>query len=491
MPILTVKQKNEDVMIEFEKGALLDELLIANGIKIPHACCGLGKCGKCAVDIEGDISEETASEREIGKRLACRTVLYGDAVVMLCSDDKIASIEAGSNVISDFEDSTDDVGVAIDVGTTTIVVKVYDLSNGKCIGIKTATNPQTAVSGDVIGRIGEAIHGKADILKKTVNDTVESMINGVLQEHNLPQVVNNAVITGNTSMLYLYTGHNTKKLASYPFTTDTLFDFEQTLNNTCTYYPPCVSAFVGADLLCAVLVSKMTEKEEVSLLCDIGTNNEIALYKNGVLSVTSTAAGPVFEGAGILHGCAGIEGAIDKLHIENGMISLHTIGEKDPCGICGSGVIDAVAVGLKMGIIDNNGSMKSDIRLYNGVCFTQDDVRAVQLAKSAVVSGIYKLMEDCNVDINDIDSFYIAGGFGSHLNVDNAEYIGLIPKGLAKKARVMGNAAIDGASELLINKESRIKIRNIAHSCRCVNLGGNERFNKLYIKNMSFDGACD
>lgn len=487
MPILTVKQKNKEIKILFENGALLDELLIENGIKIPHACGGLGKCGKCAVDIDGDVSEESETEKEIGKRLACRTVLYGDSTVVLNTVDyMIANIETGHDIPVEHGIYSDDIGVAVDIGTTTIVVKVYDLTNDRCIGTKSSINPQTAISGDVIGRIGEAFHGKADMLKKIVNDSVNSMIKNVLQEHNLPQNVYKSVVTGNTSMLYLYTGQNTKKIATYPFTTDTLFDFEQMLNNTMVYYPPCVSAFVGADLLCAVLVSGMTEKDEVSLLCDIGTNNEIALYKDGVLTVTSTAAGPVFEGAGILHGCAGIEGAIDKIDIENGIMSLHTIGEKDPCGICGSGVIDAVAVGLKLGIIDSNGTLKSKIQFYNGICFTQEDVRAVQLAKSAVVSGIYKLAEECNVNIDDIDTFYIAGGFGSHLNVENAEYIGLIPKGFAQKAKVLGNAAIDGASELLMNKESRIKIRNIANSCRNVNLGGNERFNKLYIKNMSF-----
>lgn len=487
MPILTVKQNDRTTTVYFEKGVLLDELLTEYGFKIPHVCGGRGKCGKCAVDINGDISEETSIEKEFGKRLSCRIVLYGDATVELKAQESIASIDAGKprDDLSNINTACG-LGAAVDIGTTTIAVKLCDLANNKIIGTKTAINPQVSVSGDVIGRISKAASGEYDLLKTLVNEEVKTMIDAIAAEHHLLNNVEKTIITGNTSMLYLYTGTDTKKLGTYPFITDELFDFEQTLNDVDTYFPPCVSAFVGADLLCAVLESGMTEKNEVSLLCDIGTNNEIALYKDGILTVTSTAAGPVFEGAGITHGCMGIKGAIDKVWLENGVINIHTIEEDIPCGICGSGVIDSVAVGLKTGIIDKNGTMSSEICFYNDIVFTQDDVRAVQLAKSAILSGIQALTKICGITEDEIKTVYVAGGFGKHIDIENAESIGLFPKGFSEKTKILGNAALDGAVKLLFDGEQIKRIRKIALICKCINLGGNEYFNDLYIKNMSF-----
>lgn len=488
MPILTVKQDTKITKIPFEKGELLDEVLIKNGFKIPHTCGGIGKCGKCAVNISGDISEETRIERKLGKRLSCRTVLYGDADLELKEQENIVNIDSGENFeLSTNTESDSRFGIAVDIGTTTIAIKLCNLTSDKIVDAKTIVNPQMTLSSDVVGRIATAASGKADLLKCMVNNVVKTSIKDVLMKNNLSNTIEKTVVTGNTSMLYLYMGKDTKKLLTYPFITDELFDFEQMLDGTDTYFPPCVSAFVGADLLCAVLASGMTEKNEVSLLCDIGTNNEIALYKDGELTVTSTAAGPVFEGAGITHGCMGINGAIDKVWLENGLINIHTIGEDTPCGICGSGVIDSVAVGLKLGIIDKNGTMSSDICFYNDISLTQDDVRAVQLAKSAIFSGIQTLMKISGITSDEINTFYIAGGFGKYMDVQNVRYIGLFPKKFSEKTKILGNAALDGAVKLLLNSEMKNKIRNIASICKCVNLGGNEDFNSLYIKNMSFD----
>lgn len=486
MPILTVKQGDKITTVYFEKGVLLDDLLTEHGFKIPHVCGGRGKCGKCAVDIIGDISEETSTEKEFGKRLSCRIVLYGDAIVELKTHENTVSIDTGKPKDSLSNINIDCLGAAIDIGTTTIAVKLCDLANNKIVGTKTAINPQVAVSGDVIGRISKAASGESDLLKTLVNKEVKTMIDDIATEYRLSNNVKKSVITGNTSMLYLYTGTDSKKLGTYPFVTDELFDFEQMLNDIDTYFPPCVSAFVGADLLCAVLESGMTEKNEVSLLCDIGTNNEIALYKDGVLTVTSTASGPVFEGAGIAHGCMGINGAIDKVWLKNGVINIHTIGEDIPCGICGSGVIDSVAIGLKNGMIDKNGTMSSDICFYNDISFTQDDVRAVQLAKSAILSGIQALTKICGITEDEIKTVYVAGGFGKHIDIENAESIGLFPKGFSEKINVLGNAALDGAVKLLFDGEQMNRIKKIASICKCINLGGNEYFNDLYIKNMSF-----
>ena len=248
-----------------------------------------------------------------------------------------------------------------------------------------------------------------------------------------------------------------------------------------------MNAFVGGDISCAVLAADQCESDAVSLLVDIGTNGEIALWKNGVLYVSSTAAGPAFEGAGISCGCISIRGAIDRVHVENHAIAAHTIGESKAVGVCGSGLIDAIACGLETGEIDETGAMDEDeLSLRDGVCLLPRDVRAVQLAKAAIAAGIETLMEAAGVSADEIETFYIAGGFGSHLNVQSAARIGLIPGELADRVKVLGNAALTGAVRILLNRDDLETVRRIAGASRHVNLGGNPRFNEHYMDQMFF-----
>ena len=248
-----------------------------------------------------------------------------------------------------------------------------------------------------------------------------------------------------------------------------------------------MNAFVGADITTAVLASGMCQKDEVSLLCDIGTNGEMALWKDGVLYVTSTAAGPAFEGAGISCGCGSVRGAIDRVWLENDKICVHTLGDAEAVGVCGSGLIDAIAAGLESEQIDETGAMDDDELVLSGdVALEPQDVRAVQLAKAAIAAGMEMLAETAGIPMEDIKTLYIAGGFGSHLNVESAVKIGLLPEVLSDRAKILGNAALSGAVQVLLDRNARGTLSDIAAKSQHVNLGGNPKFNEKYIDMMFF-----
>ena len=245
-------------------------------------------------------------------------------------------------------------------------------------------------------------------------------------------------------------------------------------------------AFVGADITCAVLSAGMCNTTETALLCDIGTNGEIALWKNGTLYVTSTAAGPVFEGAGISCGCQSIEGAIESVSLGMPLI-VKTIGNTKPIGICGSGIIDAVACFLENETIDETGAMEDDsVSLCEGISITREDIRNVQLAKAAIAAGIRTLLEVTETTTSEISTFYLAGGFGKHLNLDSAVRIGLFPAGLKAKVKVLGNAALQGAAAMLTDESLKTKEASVSKTAKHVSLGGDATFNKSYIEEMFF-----
>ena len=369
-----------------------------------------------------------------------------------------------------------------------MALRLYDLKNGAQIGDSAMLNPQTSIAADVMGRIGAALNGSLETLQQQVQTAIRTLIDeACAKAGKSSDEVDSLVITGNTTMLYLLTGRNPEALSHAPFEADCLFGtVEPLLNRTCCL-PPCMNAFVGADITCALLESGQCERNEISLLCDIGTNGEIALWKNGELFVTSTAAGPAFEGAGISCGCSSIRGAIDRAWAEDGALHIHTIGDTDAVGVCGSGLIDVIAASLELELIDETGAMDNDeIELAPGVALQPKDVRAVQLAKAAIAAGIETLLETADVAMDEVSTLYIAGGFGNHLNVNSAACIGLIPDALASRVKAIGNASLAGASRLLLDQNALHNAQNIAGKSQHVNLGGNPKFNEHYIDQMLF-----
>ena len=489
MPTLRVTKGNKIWDIEFEGNPKLQAVLAEEGFALPLPCGGTGRCGKCTVEIDGNLSTPTSAELRHGKRLSCQITLHGDADVRLPDESPIEQIQTeGFGTQLQGPPMEGRYGGAVDIGTTTLALKLYDLQKGILLTSSALQNPQTAIAADVMGRIQASIQGKGPMLQCQVVEAVDHMLKDACAKSNIRQSeVDTLVVAGNTTMLYLLTGHAPHSLAYAPFRADYLFDTYIRLIEHQAYLPPCINAFVGADIACAVLVSEMCERPETSLLVDMGTNGEIALWKGGRLYVSSTAAGPAFEGVGIEMGCGSVQGAIDRVWLEEDILRVHTISDTPAIGICGSGLIDAVACLLENEQVDETGASACEKHyLTKHVYLTAMDIRNIQLAKAAIAAGIRTLMRVAEIEPCDIKRFYIAGGFGSHLNVQSAARIGLVHEVWLDKTTVLGNAALAGASAILLHQNGVQKVQRIAGIASHVELGGNPDFNTAFIDEMSF-----
>lgn len=490
MATLTIHCGPQTTKVDFTAPQPLSLVLASAGASIAQPCGGRGVCGKCAVALFGDVSAPNSAEQKSAVRLSCQAVLLGDAEVTLPSILPMQQIEGGSAAsIPPVSPMEGRYGAAIDIGTTTIALLLYDLTTGRCVGASNMLNPQTCVAADVIGRIDAALHGKADSLRGQVESSLQTLLAAACAQAGIhANEVASLVVTGNTTMLYLLTGRDPYSLSRAPFTADHLFGYEGVILNRAAYLPGCLHAFVGADTTCALLSSGMLHRTETSLLCDVGTNGELALLHHGKLYIASTAAGPAFEGAGISCGCTSIPGAIERVDLVNGTLHCHTIGGGKAVGICGSGLLDAVAAALDLGLLDETGYIEDDcIDLRNGVHLVQSDIRAVQLAKAATYAGIMSLLKAAHCSPDEVSTLYLAGGFGSHLNIRSATRIGLIPRVLASRVQVIGNAALDGAAHLLMDTTLRDRIADMQRYATHIRLDGNPAFAELYIESMMFD----
>ena len=487
MHTLTIWQDGVCRKVTFDEPTLLQTLLTQAGRPVDQPCGGRGVCGKCAVTIKGQVSAPNEAEKSAGTRLSCQAVMEGDGEVWLPDTQKNDIQLSGKE--SWQAASGEGYGAAVDIGTTTLALKLYDLSQGTCLSSVAAMNPQRGIAADVMGRIGAALAGQGELLRQQIHDAIQDLLTKACHQARLaPEAVERLVVTGNTTMLYLLTGRSPEPLSHAPFLADCLFDMDTTLWDRQVYLPPCMNAFVGADITCAVLASSMTRQPDTALLCDIGTNGELALWKEGHLFVTSTAAGPAFEGAGISCGCGSVPGAIDRVWVEDGTIKVHTLQEQPAVGVCGSGLIDAIAAFLQTEDIDETGACEEDsLPLRDEIALLPKDVRAVQLAKAAIAAGIQTLLDSAGVSMAEVSRLYIAGGFGSHLNVDSAAAIGLIPPELASRVEIIGNAALSGAVAMLMDGRYQADGRQIAALSSHVNLGGNPKFNENYIEHMLFE----
>lgn len=489
MATLTIHQGPQVKKVSFDAPARLSVLLNQAGMSLGQPCGGRGVCGKCAVALAGEASSPNANEIRCGVRLACQAVIHGDAEVTLPTTLSMTQIAGGSTAaIPPVNPMTGHVGAAIDIGTTTLALLLFDLHTGSCLGAASMLNPQTTVAADVIGRIDAAMKGQIQRLQQQVETAVETLLATACAQADLPTAgVESMVITGNTTMLYLLTGRDPAPLSRAPFLADHLYGEEPTLLNRQVYLPDCMHAFVGADTTCALLSSGMMQHDATALLCDVGTNGELALWHQGRLYIASTAAGPAFEGAGISCGCGSIPGAIDRVDVIDGQLICHTLEGLPAVGVCGSGLVDAIAAMLDTEELDESGFLEDDdFPLSGSVTLTQADIRSVQLAKAATNAGIMSLLSVAKCPVNAVETVYLAGGFGSHLNIRSAARIGLIPAELTDRVRVLGNAALDGAAMLLMDTEKRAQVVAMRNMAQHVRLDGNPEFANRYVEAMLF-----
>ncbi len=335
------------------------------------------------------------------------------------------------------------LGAAVDIGSTTIVARVYDLATGELLHRASTFNPQRRIAADVMGRISAAMEGRLDELRDLVHGAVRDCLGGFR--------VREMVAVGNTTMLHLFAGASPASYATAPFKADRLFGERIKMEGAEVRLPRCAHGFFGADAVAAVRMSGMCERGGCELLADIGTNGEIALWRGDrrELTIASVAAGPAFERP----------------------------------GITGSQIISALADALDGGDVDMTGRVEGE--LPGGL--TQDDVRAVQLAKAAVKAGLDTLLTKAGVKYGDVTRFSLAGGFGSGLDVAKASRIGLFARELQSVAVVCGNLAIEGAAAALFDPSFGDETDRLAHEARHVELGGDPEFSDAFIEAIGFN----
>ena len=483
-----------------EPGARLSDCLPAHAAP-ETPCGGAGRCGKCRVVARGCLSEPSPEELRAlspaelarGVRLACCTRVLGSCEVFSGASAP-AFILGESEALPAPAPMFGRVGAAVDVGTTTLAACLYG-PDGALLAQAGKMNPQRRWGADVISRIEASRRGEREALacavREGINELLAELCAGAGLAADAPDAL---VITGNTAMLYLLTGADPDCLAHAPFEADRLFgetltgaDLGLCCPGAAVYLPRCISAFVGADTATALLAAGLTEQPGVRLLADIGTNGEIALWDGHTLSCCSTAAGPAFEGAGLSMGMPGRAGAVDHVTLESGRLNAHVLGETEAEGICGSGAVDALACLLAAGDLDESGLLDPEpAQICGKVFLTQKDVRAVQLAKSAVAAGIVTLTHASGAEPDRVDSLSIAGGFGSYLDVKSAGAIGLIPEELVPRTRVLGNAALRGAAMLLLDRTLQARCESTARQAVTVDLASSKVFFQAYTDCMFF-----
>lgn len=506
MHVTVINRDGSAEMISAEEDRTLLEVLQEAGKSVFAYCGGTKTCGRCKVLVRDDAG--------IRYELACETKAR-DGIEIILENSNVVDI-AGMDELdtpSLLEGST--YGIAADIGTTTMVFHLVDMATRSVVTSVGKVNPQVVYGGDVISRISSSSKtgGLAKLsgcLTTGIREACECLCEaaGV----NLDDVTALSV-AGNTTMQHFACGLDPKSIGVSPFTPQSLFGDEQTLFETflpsCprAYLAPAVAGYVGGDITAGILAARMNDRAGLQLFVDIGTNGEMALGNKDGIVCCATAAGPAFEGANITLGVPAMAGAVCRVSLNGSSFSLETVGGAPAIGICGSGLLDAIAVLVDSGLVDETGRLRDaeeteprwncHIGEENGetVCcldaerniyLTQSDVRKVQLAKSAIRAGIETMMADLGVSYDQIDEVALAGGFGMHLDPSSAATIGLIPPALADKVRVYGNTAGRGAVECLF-ADGRRATKEIAQSARYIELSTDARFNDFFIDFMGFD----
>ena len=412
------------------------------------------------------------------------------------------------------------LGLGVDLGTTTVVAFLVDLATGERLGTRAELNSQRSFGADVISRIESAsTPGGLETLRGRISCQIAAMARGLAQGVGAREgdIVSFA-IAGNTTMMHLLAGAPPDAIARAPFAPAFLnrrIESAAALGlveheGCAAILLPGLSAYVGADIIAGLAAIGLHEAEGRSLFLDLGTNGEIAFGGRAGIVCCATAAGPAFEGAGIEKGSGGVEGAIDSVWIDEGCIRFGTIGGAPATGICGSGLIDALAVLLECGLVDDTGRVVDETeaaalppslralvgegergpRVYldreRGIYISQGDVRAAQLAKAAIAAGIDTLLKVEGVGPGDVASLYLAGGFGSLLDVSSAVRIGLIPKELAQRVIVVGNASGAGATAACLSRRRLEACDRVRAACSYVELSSRPDFNEAYVERMMF-----
>ena len=480
-------------------GMSLLEMLKGTGYYLPAQCNGKGTCGKCKVKVDQEY------------RLACATYPQFDCIVEIpFHGEGNAAILTEAVLTDEAYESTgkvgakpDEKGIIVDIGTTTIAMQLVGLVTGEVEKTFTTVNKQRAFGADVISRIDASVAGEKDALRKSIqNDLLAGLKDLVIGEATN---ISKMIIAANTTMVHLLMGYDCNTLGVSPFTPVNIDTIRTTIkellgSDICdaeVIICPGISTYVGGDIVAGLFALGFEQKEGVSVLIDLGTNGEMAIGNKDRILVTSTAAGPAFEGGNITCGVASVPGAICGVEINEDEVVSRTIGDAKANGICGTGVIEAVAELRKSELLDKTGLFKDEYfetgyRLALGykdadISVYQKDIREIQLAKAAVRAGVETLISKYGTSYDEIEDIYIAGGFGYEMNIDKAIAIGLLPEQLRDKIKAVGNACLSGAYKYLLKENCEQDIKGIIDNASEVQLSNEKEFNDLYVGYMYFE----
>ncbi len=495
--------KIDSLPVEVLNGQSLIDVL--EGCNVTFSCGGKKICGKCKITAKtsqplSDQEKKLLSTAELtaGVRLAC--FLQPTSDLELFPNAALAphiqlydGKESILNVVKPVAEG--ELGIAVDIGTTTIAMYLLDLKSGALLGTIGAINCQKQYGDDVISRIQFTIDNPDGTkrLRNMLVNQLNSLINQLVEDTSK---ISCAVIAANTIITHFFLGYEAKSIAFAPFTplfTDLLQTDAQTLGLCLTdtakvVVAPAISGYVGGDIVSGVIEAKMYDAEEISLLIDVGTNGEIVLGNKKRLICCSVAAGPAFEGSHIKCGMGGVAGAIDHFKIENGAESFTVIGNSDPIGICGSGLLDMVAELLRHGRIDETGYFEDEVlTLTDKVYMNQQDIRELQLAKAAIRAGINTLLHYYGIAESEVKKVYLAGGFGSYLNISSATEIGMLPKSLEQRVVTIGNSSGKGCMSTLLDCENLENMKKIVQQVEYIELSRDGFFQGEYVDMMMFE----
>ena len=518
--------------------SVLEHIRRIGGVEIDSECGGRGDCGRDAVRLERGataLTEVTAAELRLlgrnkidhGQRLACQAKIadigqdiyvfipnFGKYTVL--SDYARTEVEldpcvrrvgelvthSNGQELGPYRDGM--YGLAVDIGTTTLVMQVVDLENGENVGnVMASKNPQIAYGNEVISRIGYTVDhpgGLAELQEAVVegiNQSLGEWEKLLPAEEGITDRIYEVVIVGNSTMRDLSFGKNVTGLGFIPFEAEDLSALTcpassiglKTNPRAVVYGPPLIGGHAGSDCLADIIATELYEADEIGMIIDIGTNGEIVIGNREKLLTASCAAGGAYEGYQIRCGVGAIEGAITRFKIEEGRAAYETLGGKHPVGVCGSGVIDLLAELLNHGIMDRRARIKREYCFTDSLCISQEDINQLIIAKAGLRTDQDLLIRYYGVEPGELQRIYLAGAFGNFMDIDNAMAIGLLPR--IDKDRIIrfGNGALAGARAMLCSKQKRTDAERLSRVLTHLkpNEIEGERFQYLVAENIYFD----
>ena len=501
------------------------DFLRENNICLNAACNGLGICGKCKIKIgnlkafEGERKVLGDKDIDAGYRLACmHSVDECDKGTIL----KDIKESTGSVVLVDgfmprvsHTNICDKYGIVIDIGTTTVAMELIDLSNAAIIAKASDINSQIAFGFDVMSRIAYTMENVDGLFKlqKSIVHTLNMLIDKLQADTGkVGEDIAEITVAANTVMCHILLGESVEGLGKYPFSP--VFTKSRSVaasdigikSDAKVTTLPHISGFVGSDIVAGVYASGLYKDDKNLLFIDIGTNGEIVLKSGNKLLATSCATGPALEGMNISCGMRAGEGAIDNFCIDENKLIYTTVGNKEAVGICGSGVLAMVRELLKNNIINVMGAIdiekqkkaydfiafdksgKPFIKISDDIYFTSKDIRQVQLAKGAILSGILALVSEAKLELNDISKVYIAGQFGKYISVDSFFSVGLLPIEFFDKVEYLGNTALAGAYMALLDKYAIEDMSLLSNKTEFFELSRLDNYDRIFAKALRFNG---